>query len=167
MEKVSTVGIDPARQLSQIHVAADNSACQSPQPNRQRIYRLMTRLGLLLRKSSECRDSRGISGSDVRDFGVALNLEPCFTLVASPESNGVTEAFVKTIKCHYVRLIQTQDAKTALKKKGTGWFEDCNENHPHSGLRLKSPCESRPETHGRLSAKTWAAPHLKRQFEAQ
>jgi len=32
------------------------------------------------------------------DIAAALNLEPCFTPVESPESNGMAEAFVKTFK---------------------------------------------------------------------
>jgi transposase InsO family protein len=32
------------------------------------------------------------------DIALALNLEPCFTPVESPESNGMAEAFVKTFK---------------------------------------------------------------------
>jgi putative transposase len=30
------------------------------------------------------------------EIAAALNLEPCFTPVESPESNGMAEAFVKT-----------------------------------------------------------------------
>src|SRR3954452_4264530 len=32
------------------------------------------------------------------EIALALNLEPCFTPVESPESNGTAEAFVKTFK---------------------------------------------------------------------
>ncbi len=32
------------------------------------------------------------TAKDTRDFAMALNLEPCFTPVASPESNGLAEA---------------------------------------------------------------------------
>lgn len=35
---------------------------------------------------------------DTRLFAQALNLTPCFTPVASPQSNGMSEAFVKTLK---------------------------------------------------------------------
>jgi transposase InsO family protein len=35
---------------------------------------------------------------ETRDFALALNLVPCFTPVKSPESNGMSEAFVKTFK---------------------------------------------------------------------
>jgi putative transposase len=38
------------------------------------------------------------------DFATALNLVACFTPVRSPESNGVCEAFAKTIKRDYVRV---------------------------------------------------------------
>jgi putative transposase len=32
------------------------------------------------------------------------------------------------------------DAITALRQIA-GWFEDYNENHPHSGLKMRSPRE--------------------------
>lgn len=47
-------------------------------------------------------------------FARVLNLTPCFTPVASPESNGLSEAFVKTFKRDYVRVHPLPDAKTAL-----------------------------------------------------
>ena len=72
------------------------------------------------------------------DMAAALNLVPCFTPVASPESNGMAEAFVKTFKRDYVRVNPIPDAHSALRQL-TGWFEDYNENHPHSGLKMRSP----------------------------
>ena len=45
---------------------------------------------------------------------LALNLDPCFTPVESPESNGVAEAFVKTFKRDYVRVNPIPDAEAAL-----------------------------------------------------
>jgi transposase InsO family protein len=39
-----------------------------------------------------------------RIFATQLNLAPCFTPVASPESNGMSEAFVKTLKRDYLRV---------------------------------------------------------------
>lgn len=77
-----------------------------------------------------------------RSFAQALNLTPCFTPVASPESNGLSEAFVKTFKRDYVRVHPLPDAKTALSLIA-GWIEDYNEIHPHSGLRMRSPREHR------------------------
>lgn len=78
------------------------------------------------------------TAKDTRDFASALNLVPCFTPVQSPESNGISEAFVKTFKRDYVRVNPLPDALTALRQIA-GWFEDYNENHPHSGLRMRSP----------------------------
>lgn len=79
---------------------------------------------------------------ETRQFAAQLNLVSCFTPVASPESNGIAEAFVKTIKRDYVRVNTIPDAETALDLIA-GWFEDYNENHPHSGLRMRSPREFR------------------------
>jgi transposase InsO family protein len=74
------------------------------------------------------------------DFAAALGLVPCFTPVHSPESNGIAEAFVKTFKRDYARVQPLQDAATVLRQIA-GWFDDYNENHPHSGLGMISPRE--------------------------
>ena len=44
------------------------------------------------------------TAQETRHFAAALNLVPCFTPVRSPESNGMSEAFVKTFKRDYVRV---------------------------------------------------------------
>ena len=54
----------------------------------------------------------------------------------------MSEAFVKTIKRNYVRINPIPDAATALDQIA-GWFEDYNENHPRSGLKMHAPREFR------------------------
>lgn len=75
-----------------------------------------------------------------REFAAALNLIPCFTPVRSPESNGLSEAFVKTFKRDYVRVNPLPDAASALQQIA-GWIDDYNEIHPHSALKMRSPRE--------------------------
>ena len=75
---------------------------------------------------------------DTRLLAQALNLTPCFTPVASPQSNGMSEAFVKTLKRDYIRIAALPDAETALLLID-GWIEDYNEIHPHSALKMASP----------------------------
>ena len=77
---------------------------------------------------------------DTLDFAAALALVPCFTPVRSPESNGVSEAFVKTLKRDYARIQPRPDALTVLQCL-PAWIDDYNENHPHRGLRMLSPKE--------------------------
>jgi putative transposase len=77
---------------------------------------------------------------DTRDFAAALNLVPCFTPVRSPESNGMSEAFVKTFKRDYVRISSLPDAQAALRQIA-GWIDDYNDIHPHSALKMRSPRE--------------------------
>ena len=77
---------------------------------------------------------------ETRAFATALNLVPCFTPIQSPESNGISESFVKTFKRDYVRVNPLPDAIIALRQIA-GWFLDYNENHPHSGLKMRSPRE--------------------------
>lgn len=62
---------------------------------------------------------------DTKLFAQELNLTPCFTPVASPQSNGMSEAFVKTLKRDYVRISALPDAETALRLID-GWIEDYN-----------------------------------------
>jgi transposase InsO family protein len=73
------------------------------------------------------------------DFA-ALSLVPCFTLVRSPECNGVSEAFVTTLKRGYARVQPRPDAPTVLQQL-PAWIDDHNKRHLHSGLRLLSPRE--------------------------
>jgi transposase InsO family protein len=52
----------------------------------------------------------------------------------------MAEAFVKTFKRDYVYLNDMPDAATVLNALPV-WIEDYNSNHPHSGLKMKSPRE--------------------------
>ena len=74
------------------------------------------------------------------EFAIALSLVACFTPVRSPESNGVSEAFVKTLKRDYTRIQPRPDATTVLQMLPL-WIDDYNQNHPHSGLQMRSPRE--------------------------
>jgi transposase InsO family protein len=58
--------------------------------------------------------------------------------VASPQANGISEAFVKTLKQDYIRTSAPPDAETALRLID-GWIDDYNEIHPHSSLKMASP----------------------------
>lgn len=77
---------------------------------------------------------------DTRIFAGQLGLKSCFTPVKSPQSNGISEAFVNTLKRDYVRVTPLPDAQAALDLVD-GWIEDYNNNHPHSGLKMRSPRE--------------------------
>jgi transposase InsO family protein len=80
------------------------------------------------------------TAKETRIFAGQLGLKPCFTTVASPQSNGMSEAFVKTLKRDYVRVNPLPDADTVLRLI-RDWIEDYNDNHPHSGLKWRSPRE--------------------------
>lgn len=75
---------------------------------------------------------------ETRLFAPALNLTPCFAPVASPQSNGISEAFVKTIKRDYIRISIRPDAEAALRQID-GWIKDHTEIHPHFALKMASP----------------------------
>jgi hypothetical protein len=65
----------------------------------------------------------------------ALNLQPCFTPVESPESNGVAEAFVKTFKRDYVRVSPIPDAQAALAAV-SDWMTHLQRGPPPQQARL-------------------------------
>ncbi|EOW5901313.1 IS3 family transposase, partial [Escherichia coli] len=53
--------------------------------------------------------------NETRQFARMLGLEPKNTAVRSPESNGITESFVKTIKRDYISIMPKPDGLTAAK----------------------------------------------------
>jgi putative transposase len=77
---------------------------------------------------------------DTRSFARDIGLEPRTTPIESPQSNGMAEAFVRTIKRHYVRVSSCPDARTVMHQLST-WFRHYNEVHPHKALGYRSPRE--------------------------
>ncbi|OXT57476.1 transposase, partial [Pseudomonas aeruginosa] len=77
-----------------------------------------------------------------RLFARQIGLQPVTTPVRSPQSNGMAESFVKTIKRDYVAHMPKPDRETALRNL-TIAFEHYNEQHPHSALKYRSPREFR------------------------
>ncbi|MCG9114426.1 IS3 family transposase [Laribacter hongkongensis] len=73
-----------------------------------------------------------------RTFARQLGLRPLTTPVCSPQSNGMAESLVKTMKRDYVAQMPKPDATTALHNLGIA-FEHYNEHHPHSALNYRSP----------------------------
>ncbi len=72
------------------------------------------------------------------------HLAPITTPVASPESNGMAEAFVNTFKRDYVAGGDLASAARVLEQI-PGWIEDYNTFAPHSSLGMLSPAEFRLE----------------------
>ncbi len=70
---------------------------------------------------------------ETRRFARELNLEPCTTAVSSPQSNGMAERFVKTMREDYIAFMPKPDVRTALRNLAAA-FTHYNENHPHSAL---------------------------------
>lgn len=75
---------------------------------------------------------------ETRAFSRLLNLEPRTTAVRSPQSNGMAESFVKTMKRDYIRVMPKQNREVALRNLAIA-FEHYNEKHPHSALGYRSP----------------------------
>ena len=76
---------------------------------------------------------------DTADIARALGLTLLFTPVRSPESNGISESFVKTLKRDYARLNILHDADAILAML-PDWIEDYCEIPP--ALRPEVPIPS-------------------------
>ena len=77
---------------------------------------------------------------DTRRFARDIGLVPRTTPVSSPQSNGMAEAFVRTLKRDYVRVNPTPDARTVIEQL-PAWLTHYNEIHPHKALGYRSPRE--------------------------
>ncbi|MEX3583626.1 MAG: integrase core domain-containing protein, partial [Burkholderia sp.] len=75
-------------------------------------------------------------------FSRKIGLMPVTTPVSSPQSNGMAESFVKTIKRDYVWRMPKPDVRTALQNLAIA-LDHYNESHPHSALKDCSPREFR------------------------
>jgi len=81
---------------------------------------------------------------ETRRLGREIGLAPCTTPIESPQSNGMAEAFVKTLKRDYARVNPRLDAASVLRQLD-GWFEHYNTIHPHKALGYRSPREFRKQ----------------------
>jgi putative transposase len=82
----------------------------------------------------------GYIAADTKALAREIGLEPRTTPVRSPQSNGMAEAFVRTIKRDYVRVCPRPDARTVIAQLPV-WFEHYNAVHPHRALGYRSPRE--------------------------
>lgn len=82
----------------------------------------------------------GYIAAETRTFARDIGLEPRTTPVESPQSNGMAEAFVRTIKRDYMRVSELPDARTVIELLPK-WFEHYNTVHPHRALGYRSPRE--------------------------
>jgi len=82
----------------------------------------------------------GYIAHETRSLAREIGLEPRTTPVQSPQSNGMAEAFVRTIRRDYVRVSPIPDARTVLESLPL-WFEHYNNLHPHKALGYRSPRE--------------------------
>ncbi|EKE9144858.1 IS3 family transposase [Escherichia coli] len=82
------------------------------------------------------------TAKETRAFSRQLNLEQRTTAVRSPQSNGMAESFVKTMKRDYISVMPKPNREVALINLAVA-FEHYNDKHPHSALGYRSPREYR------------------------
>jgi hypothetical protein len=85
-------------------------------------------------------DEELVAQIHTRSFARDIGLEPRTTPIESPQSNGMAEAFVRTIKRDYVRVSPRPNAESVMRQLRS-WITHYNEVHPHKALRYRSPRE--------------------------
>jgi putative transposase len=78
--------------------------------------------------------------ADTRSFARDIGLEPRTRPIESPQSNGMAEAFVRTIKRYYVHVSSIPNAESVMRQLPR-WIAHYNEVHPHEALGYRSPRE--------------------------
>ncbi len=73
-----------------------------------------------------------------------LGLDCVTTPARSPQSNGMSEAFVGTMRRDYVDGADVRSASVVLARIAS-WIDDYNRNAPHSALKMQSPAEFRAQ----------------------
>lgn len=77
-----------------------------------------------------------------RRLARALGLKPVNTPVCSPQSNGMAESFVNTLRRDYIDWMDLSTAASVLRQLPAA-YEHYNRIHPHSALKMISPIEFR------------------------
>lgn len=77
---------------------------------------------------------------ETRRFAREINLRPRTTPIESPQSNGMAEAFVRTMKRDYVRVAEKPNARAVINQLPS-WFQHYNTVHPHRALGYLAPRE--------------------------
>jgi putative transposase len=77
---------------------------------------------------------------DTRRFARDIGLTPRTTPVESPQSDGMAEAFVRTLKRDYARVSPRPNAQTVIDQLPS-WLDHYNRVHPHRAFGYKSPRE--------------------------
>lgn len=106
----------------------------------------------------------GYIAHETRAFASGIGLKPLTTPVCSPQSNGMAESFVKTMKCDYVAFMPKPDAATAVRNLAIA-FEHYNEKHPHSALKYRSPREFKAQS-GIINLGVMPCPEVRGQIQA-
>jgi putative transposase len=84
---------------------------------------------------------------DTRCTAERLNLVPITTPARSPQSNGMAEAFVNTLRRDYIVGAELSSADV-VRDQVPGWLADYNGVAPHSALGFRSPKQYRAEVLG-------------------
>jgi len=93
------------------------------------------------------------TAGETRALARDIGLVPRTTPIHSPQSNGMAEAFVKTIKRDYARVSRRPDAASVLRQLDC-WFEHYNPASQHPSVYVVEV--NRSSWSGRSLAGYWA-----------
>lgn len=82
----------------------------------------------------------GYIAKETRALAREIGLEPRTTPVRSPQSNGMAEAFVRTMKRDDARVASRPSPASVIEQL-PAWFDHYNTVHPHRALGYRSPRE--------------------------
>ncbi len=89
------------------------------------------------------------TAAERRGFAKQQGLKSVTTPVTSPQSNGMAESFVKTLKRGYAKLANRPDSKTIMTQL-KDWYYDYKSYHPHGALGYLPPTLVREKKIGNL-----------------
>ena len=132
---------DPARD-------AHARVSQIPRKVRRRTGRAHT--GRIATEQSNvrwCSDALEIACWNGEIVQVGFALVPVTTPARSPQSNGMSEAFVNTLRRDYIESAELWSAAQVIAQLPE-WLEDYNEQAPHSALGMKPPRQRKGDAPG-------------------
>jgi putative transposase len=97
----------------------------------ERRFGLVNRLPLPIEWLSD--NGSPYTARETRALAREVGLVPCTTPIESPQSNGMAEAFVKTLKRDYAQVTPRPDAASVLRQLD-GWFEHYNRASEHPSV---------------------------------
>lgn len=121
------------------HWSARTESCaRPPQPEEELVVGRVNRLPATIEWLTD--NGSCYTAKETRRFAREINLKPRTTPIESPQSNGMAEAFVRTMKRDYVRVAEKPNARAVINQLHS-WSHHYNTLQPHRALGYLAPRE--------------------------